>query len=257
MQNWRLLLEDGYFGAENMAVDFALLKEAVHERHIPTLRFFTWKTKALSVGYLQKIPDDVLQRCRRQGVVIVKRPTGGYAVLHDKDLCYSLVVPLNSTVFPSGLTDASLTINRSLLKGLQLLGLPAELTFFENNEQRSSFTCAASSSLNEVTIRGKKIIGSAYVKRKGFLLQQGSITLNFNAESIKEILPGGTGEENLFTSGAVGIEQELGRNISIPEIKEALCKGFTDSLNVHLFPGKLNSNEIVESSKMKEKFVVI
>ncbi|MEW5933385.1 MAG: biotin/lipoate A/B protein ligase family protein, partial [Bacillota bacterium] len=123
---WRLIRDGYHDGATNMAVDEAIMLAHARGEVPPTLRFYGWRPPALSLGYAQKAEREVdLEACRRAGVDVVRRPTGGRAVLHDREVTYSVVI--STALFPGSVVETYRRLSAGLVEGLRLLGLQAEV----------------------------------------------------------------------------------------------------------------------------------
>ena len=181
--DWRLILEGPAAGAWNMATDRALLQAWELEPGRPTLRIYGWAEPTLSVGYAQN-PDRDLDRarCREEGIPIVRRPTGGRALLHDREVTYALVAPVDHPAFGKSLREAYATISRLLIETLAAWGLPREhlkasATALPPRTRNRSPACFAALNHGEITFRGKKLVGSAQRRTHLAFLQHGSIPL--------------------------------------------------------------------------------
>ena len=125
---WRLLDCGPADGFTNMAIDEAILEVHAAEGGLCTLRFYTWSPPALSLGYGQPIESDIdLTQCQALGIDVVRRPTGGRAVLHEHEVTYSVVISADDPRVSSGVLAAYLTISQALIRGLSYLGISAEL----------------------------------------------------------------------------------------------------------------------------------
>lgn len=158
-----------------MAVDAALV-DSVRERGTPALRFYGWVPACLSLGRNQPAAghyDEAL--LADAGIEIVRRPTGGRAVLHDRELTYSVVIP--DRLFDSPRT-AYATINRALANGLARLGVAARSSPADGPVARPSLVpCFVEPAPGELLVDDRKIVGSAQVRIGGVILQHGSIML--------------------------------------------------------------------------------
>jgi lipoyl(octanoyl) transferase len=193
-RGWRLILGAGTddlqaaSGALNMAVDQALL-ESVQEGSRPALRLYLWQPACLSFGRNQLargLYDPA--RARAAGIEIVRRPTGGLAVLHDQELTYSVAAPLRLFGGPRA---AYAAINRALVDGLRTLGVPAALA--PTGPRREPFAAAAepcfyAAATGEVVAHGHKLVGSAQRAERGTLLQHGSILLDGTQADVLRLL---------------------------------------------------------------------
>lgn len=242
MVKWRLLETGAQSGAFNMALDELVLDHAVRGKSVPTVRFFSWQPSCLSLGYMQKADEALLMRCRQLKLDVVRRPTGGLAVLHENDLCYSVVAPLGKGPLPARLQEANLKISSSLCLGLKLLDIPAEVSV--NRElDGEALACCEAASLYEVTVQGMKILGSAQLQREGWLLQHGSLTLDANPDRLAAVLSLNDWQKSRIAEKATGVSQVLGRKVEAAAITAALCTGITRGLGIKAEPGPLTESE--------------
>jgi lipoate-protein ligase A len=168
---WRLILDPPGAAARNMAVDEALLEHV--ER--PVLRLYTWQGPAVSLGYRQKDPA-WLARCVAHGVEVVRRVTGGGAVVHAGDLTYSVVAPHGWPGLPEGLQASYSWIRERLVQGLRDAGVPVEPAAAQAGAPRLEI-CFKGATGFEVEVDGNKLIGSAQRRTPWGFLQHGSIRL--------------------------------------------------------------------------------
>jgi lipoyl(octanoyl) transferase len=176
---WRLLVDAPAGGAWNMAVDEMLLDGVAGGATLPTLRFYQWSPPCLSLGYFQPFEVVDVEGCRAQGVDVVRRPTGGRAILHDREVTYSIALPA-SLLGPDGAVLPSYhRLSLALQNGLRRLGVPATLA--PESAARGSAehgpACFDRPSAHEILLRGRKLVGSAQMRRAGAILQHGSILI--------------------------------------------------------------------------------
>jgi lipoate-protein ligase A len=232
--NWRLLDSGPNIGAYNMAVDEELLARAQAGETTPTLRLYTWHPPAVSIGRFQKIGTAVdVEACRQQGIDIVRRVTGGRAVLHHNELTYSIVARTDDPLFPTNVHGTYKVIAAGLLKGLRNLGIPAEMVSRSSRyaalvkKDSKDPACFSSPSWYEILVHNRKLIGSAQRRLSGAFLQHGSILTDYDpALEAGVIRCGGSGD--VVTS----INRELGRAVSLTEVKQAFIKGFSEALGI-------------------------
>src|SRR5436190_3445677 len=124
---WRLLLDPPAEGVWNMAVDEVLLDGVAAGSAPPTLRFYAWSPACLSLGYFQPFSVVNLEGCRGLGVEVVRRPTGGRAILHDRELTYSVVLPASTLGHDGGVLPSYRRLSVALQDGLRRLGITAML----------------------------------------------------------------------------------------------------------------------------------
>lgn len=234
---WRLIEEAPRSGAENMAIDERLLRDAANGEAVPALRFYTWDPPAVSLGRFQDEESAVDARaCRRLGIDIVRRITGGRAVLHHHELTYSIVARTDHPVFPNALLGTYKVIAEGLLAGLGNLGIRAEMVSRScRNAERvrkraGEPACFASPSWYEILAGGKKIIGSAQRRIPGAFLQHGSILIGRDPSLEVSVIPGGSGE--CVTS----IGEVLGRAVAVADVRAAFVRGFSEALRIGFVP---------------------
>src|SRR5207237_4047279 len=124
---WRLLVDSAAPGAWNMAVDEVLLDGVVAGATPPTLRFYQWRPACLSLGYFQAFEVVDLEGCQALGVDIVRRPTGGRAILHDREITYSVALPASILGPDGGVLPSYYRLSIALQDGLLRLGVPVAL----------------------------------------------------------------------------------------------------------------------------------
>lgn len=269
MKVWRLIRSGHLSGAMNMAIDEAIM-HSVAQGGQPTLRFYGWEPPAISIGYFQDAEKEVdFAACKSVGVDVVRRPTGGRAVLHDVEVTYSLAICEENPIIPKGITESYRKISEGMVLGLRRLGLDTQVTASPRTRSvaRSSSparpspaargalsgACFDAPSWYEVTAGGKKIVGSAQVRRMGVLLQHGSILLDLDAAKLFTCLRFASDEERRrameqFLEKATSVWAALGRPVSFLETSEAVLWGLSEALGVEIREGELTpaENEMAE-----------
>lgn len=255
MEKWRFIVTEPMSPAMNMAVDEAILQLHGEGKVPPTVRFYTWDPATLSIGYFQKAVKEInLEEVHRQGLGFVRRPTGGRAVLHDKELTYSVIVSEEHPKMPSSVTEAYKIISMGLLHGFQNLGLSAEMVSLASEEEKEKYTspgssaCFDSPSWYELVVEGKKVAGSAQTRQKGVILQHGSILLDMDVELLFSLLnfPSERVKQRMmesFRQKAVTINEVSTRPIGLQEAIEAFGRGFASGLDVELVASDLAAEE--------------
>jgi len=215
-----------------MAADEYLFHLAEERPPLTFLRFYRWIRPTVSLGYYQDAGRVVdADFCAEHGIDIVRRPTGGKLVLHDREVTYS-IASSDSEVFTETLRGSYRMISRALLRGLELMGVKASMA--ETSPQayvKGDMPCFAHPARDEVEAGGKKIIGSAQKRTGGVFLQHGSIPL----ESNRELLAGAAGPAGEGPSRGVGmtsIMEELGRPVEFDQAVEFFVQGFLDVFGV-------------------------
>ncbi len=179
----KVIIDGPLTGRENMAKDQALL--AAGE---PVLRFYQWHPPCVSIGYFQNPERDIdLDYLKTAGIDLVRRPTGGRAVLHEDELTYALILP--EILLPSGVVQSYRLVAGIFVEALGELGLVCDMKGPEGRPDRSA-GCFSTASAYEICCRGKKIMGSAQVRRNGVVLQHGSLLLSVDYEHQARCLKG-------------------------------------------------------------------
>ena len=250
MALWRLLKLETYSAFMNMAIDEAIMKARIENCVQNTLRFYCWKPSAVSIGRFQNVEKEVqLDNCRKHGVDVVRRITGGGTVYHDAEdeTTYS-VVANKEELEALDITAVYAKIYAGLAEALEILGLRAD--FDKGNVK----TCP------NLVVSGKKISGSAQSHKKGVVLQHGTLLVDVKLEKMFTFLRVPWARTCMEIVGVAkrkitSVKKELGRNVSVEEVEEALVKGFQKALNIKLVEGKLTLYERELSEELcKEKY---
>lgn len=232
-------------GAQNMAIDHALL-ESVQQHPRAVLRFYRWQPACLSFGRNQPARglynDEV---ARELGVDIVRRPTGGMAVLHDNELTYAVVAPVDLLGGPRA---SYYKINSALVKGLQALGVPAQLAAAgERSAFGSVHPCFAEPAAGEVVANGQKLVGSAQRCEKRALLQHGSILLDGSQDIVARI----AAVPFDLSGRATTVHTLLGVAPACAELTNALAAGFEDICNLPVARSVLSDETAKRASELE------
>ncbi len=232
--------------ALNMAIDEAILTHYLTQQVPPTLRVFRWTQTAITLGRFQNVEREIEQeRCQRQGVALVRRPTGGRAVYHRDEFTYSLVIGKRENV-PSGVVAAYAYLAQGLQAALQYLGIPSELSE-EHVSKNPSAACFASSTQADLTANGYKIIGSAQVWKDDGLLQQGSLPLDDHAAEFFSFLrfPSETARAEalaLYQTKTTPLHT-FDPHITREQVATAFATGFSNALQTQFVDEKLSQSE--------------
>lgn len=259
---WRFLYTPSKNAFFNMATDEVLTHLCQNENRIPTLRLYTWSPPAVSLGYFQKIESTVdMDECRKSGIDVVRRPTGGRAILHQDELTYSVCG--SSENFPELGATISQTYERislALLGALRILGIKGEWvkSFLRQRKEKISEPCFVSSSKYEITVDNKKLIGSAQRRFGKVFLQHGSIPLKRNERSLAHFLPQRKSVDaidNLLTTRSTTVEELLNRKVEIESIIEAVKSGFKEYFEIEFIEENLTGDELDRIRKLiSEKY---
>lgn len=266
MQTWRWIRSGACSPALNMAIDEAMLLSHAEGKTPPTIRFYGWNPPTLSIGFFQKAAKEVeLAKLAEAGVGFVRRPTGGRAVLHDRELTYSIVVSEAYPGIPSSVTEAYRVLSEGLLRGFRRLGLDARMEDAPAPADPGSAACFDSLSWYELTIEGRKVAGSAQMRQKGVLLQHGSILLEADTDKLFSLLAFDSVErrermKRAFAKKAAAINALLreayGRPpIGLAEAEHSFRAGFAEGLGIRLEEGELTEEERETSERLaREKY---
>ncbi len=232
-----------------MAVDEAISR-AIAEGHVPpTLRFYAWAPPCVSLGRNQPIAGIDLARIAARGYHVVRRPTGGRAILHTDELTYSLIASPEHPLMAGYVLDSYLRISHGLVAGLRRLGIEAEEAPGTNRAGPDvSAACFEVPSAYEIVAGGRKILGSAQARRAKSVLQHGSLPLTGDLTRVVDCLafPDEAARAALRASlagHAVTAEALTGRAISYEETVEALSVGMVEALGIELIPAELTDQE--------------
>lgn len=264
-----------------MAVDEAILEAAGCGESPPTLRLYAWEPPCLSLGHAQPISDVDLSALRLHGWDVVRRPTGGRAILHADELTYSVCGPQDEPRLMGGVLESYRALSEALLSALHALNIPAEahekplsavpLTDASNHplaqrapernalmaeNGRENPVCFEVPSNYEITVGGKKLIGSAQARRKEGVLQHGSLPLYGDLKRIVQALafPDEAARQaaaQRLIQRAITAEAILGRPLAWQEAAEAFVAAFERELNLILLPGELTSSEISRARELE------
>lgn len=260
MSMWRYLPFELHSGAENMATDEAmLLTLAKHPASPPILRFYGWNPPTLSLGYAQRFAKEVeVTACRENGIEIVRRPTGGRAILHQYELTYSVVAPEEDEHVLGTIMESYLKISKALLHGFRDLGIAAEMAEGALDSAASA-ACFDAPSWYELVVGGRKLVGSAQVRKDGVLLQHGSIILHFDTELLFKVLKFSSEEvraqqRQAFQAKACALDEVAPRPITRAELERSLCQGFEAVMGIELARSELSPEEKTLAAELQLKY---
>ncbi len=253
LASWRLLTTGVADGATNMAMDEAILRAVAAELVPPTLRLYAWEPPCLSLGQAQSCGEVDWEACAARGYTVVRRPTGGRAILHTDELTYSVTAREDEPRVQGGIVESYRRLSEGLIEGLRLMGVPgieAHHPEQSANNTAQGPVCFEVPSTYEVTVAGKKLVGSAQVRREGVMLQHGTLPLTGDITRICDVLTAHP-DPLRVRARASTVEGVLGRTVSFDEAAEAIAGGFTSVLNVELRPGELSSLERAWADELK------
>jgi lipoate-protein ligase A len=213
---WRLLLTEPQTGAENMALDEALMARARRSGE-NVLRVYSWSEPTLSLGRHQRARDVYLPALAREhGVAIVRRMTGGRALLHHREVTYSVTAPATGD---GSLHRSYSAINEMLVAGLARLGVRVSPALpVARMPVPASAPCFEQPATGELVVNGRKLVGSAQVREDGALLQHGSILIEDDQTLIGCLAAYPVGA----VAPAATLHDAMGRIPAVPEVASAL-----------------------------------
>lgn len=219
----QVLREGDLDGQTNMLRDEALIPPCAEDGE-PRLRLYGWSTPTLSLGYAQN-SGRFEEICREQGVDLVRRPTGGRAVLHQHEVTYAFAIRMVD--LPGDVRSTYRVIAGALMDALRALGVPAEMAE-EPGEMSGDANCFAEPSWYEIESGGRKLVGSAQLRRQGVILQHGALPLMLDYDLWARIFA--PLESAPYAQGmrrrAIGLSDASGREMSRAEVREALKTAF-------------------------------
>jgi lipoate-protein ligase A len=230
MTPWKLLLDEApRRGAENMAADEALLRDAEEGREArPVLRLYGWSPPCLSLGYHQD-PDLAADAsfCRRNGIDVVRRPTGGLAVLHHDEVTYAVASPFDAEPFRGlDLNGTYSVLAGALAGGLESLGLPVLLSRRETRAlPTSTAPCFQVPTANEILVHGRKVVGSAQRRGRRAFLQHGAVPLSLDYDLLLSATGRAGADPAPYRAAFAGLRDFL-PGLTQEALRNALLEGF-------------------------------
>jgi lipoate-protein ligase A len=254
-------------GAFNMRFDENLALSLRRGTGHPTVRVFGWNPYCISLGYNQKEQDIDSEKCQREGIDVVRRPTGGRAILHAEELTYSVVMFANGR----NVLETYNEISRALVRGLKLLGAEVELTKSQPNFQKlyrepSSIPCFSSSARYEIEYKGRKLVGSAQRRFDDVVLQHGSVlTGDFHQRLVEFINPqiynrSAQGNSPLkveeikkdLSNHTITLSDILQREITFDELADCIRRGFELEWNVEFTQSEASESRSILKNNLME-----
>ncbi|CAM3800655.1 biotin/lipoate A/B protein ligase family protein [Alkalicoccus chagannorensis] len=250
----------------NMAMDEKLMEWHRNGEIPPVVRFYEWAPASLSLGYFQRIHRDIdLEAVKRHQAGLVRRPTGGRAVLHEDELTYSVIVEESYPGIPQGVTEAYRVLSEGLLKGFRSLGLDADFSIPRTEEEKEalknprSAVCFDAPSWYEMVVEGRKIAGSAQTRQKGVVLQHGSLIRTIDADKLFDMFqfPDQRVRDRMqqgFYKKATPLGDLMEELADMETMKAHFRRGFEEALGVSLktwTPDKKQEEEVLQLAEEK------
>lgn len=247
MNRWFFIDTGKSSGEFNMDYDLALVERARNEQS-SFIRFYQWQPYAISLGYHQKIDSIDFEACRKDSIDVVRRPTGGRAILHSEEFTYSVVTP-STNLSPH---EFYFKINLALIEGFYLYDKrlekieleKAQIDFKNFYKSSKSIPCFSSSARNEIKFENKKLVGSAQRIINNIILQHGSIMISDYHKKIVNYLKLNEEEKKILSEElnikTISLQEILNEEINLERLKLSLLKGFEK-----IFEIKLIENEVI------------
>ncbi len=277
MKQWRFIFTGASDAFFNMALDEAFLQSCQSEQAIPTLRLYLWEPPGISIGYFQDTENTVdLSKCKKNNIDVVRRITGGRAVLHENEMTYSVCASVKE--YPElgeNINETYQKISFALLESLKSLGVFGEWVKPKRERINSSAStnspqitensyflkpCFVSNSRYEVTVEGKKLIGSAQRRFPDSFIQHGSVPLGKGKISLPEFLNEENNRDKMkeeLENKSTNLERILRRKVEYEEVISALKKGFSKFFDAEMVEKELTQKENQTAQVLrKEKYAI-
>ncbi len=247
-----------------MAADESILEHIGRGVTQPTLRLYAWQPACLSLGHAQPFADIDVQRLAARGWEMVRRPTGGRAILHTDELTYSVIGPADDPRLAGSVLESYNRLACALLQAVRSLGLDARsnpLSLELPGTAKHGATnpvCFEVPSAYEITADGRKLIGSAQARRKDGVLQHGSLPLVGDLTRITEALvfPDEAARQmaaDRLLARATTVESVLGRVVSWEEAAQAFVRAFESELGLHFDSAELSASEARRAAELVDQ----
>ncbi len=240
-KTWRVILDVPRTGTYNMALDYAMMKSIANDNSLPTIRIYRWSQPVVTIGYFQIINEEVdEQSCLNDGVSVIRRITGGGAVLHDAELTYSIALPIKSRITKGSIIDSFKDICLPVIETLRSMSISAEFK-----------------PVNDITVSGRKISGSAQTRKDGILLQHGTILLDIEGEKMLRYLK--TAREKLLGGPYLTCMREFIGDYArteafMDEFSREIIASFEKSWGIETIPMSFTQYEQQQAQLLEKEF---
>jgi lipoate-protein ligase A len=233
-----------------MAIDEAVFNACKRGQTPPTFRLYGWHPPAVSIGYGQRLDEELdVDRCRMYGIDIVRRHTGGRAVLHDEEITYALAVPEGHPAIGPSSYDTYRRISEALIRALRDMEIPAQLVARTPPQgDAPDGACFSHAARYEIAVHGRKLAGSAQRRSGGFVLQHGTLLLGPGHKRLPLLLPHHQHERRRrmmedLNERTVSAAELLGRRIPFHDMAARIPPAVTVHLGIALEAGALSPQE--------------
>lgn len=245
--------------ATNMAIDESLLNWHSEGLIPPILRLYGWERPSLSVGQFQKAEKSIdFEGIKKHQCEFVRRLTGGSAVLHDDEITYSIIVSEDHPNIPQSIQQAYYILSKGVLEGYRNLGINADYAIPEREAMKDkTAVCFEKTAIYEMIVDGKKISGNAQTRKKGVLLQHGSIPMTMDENMLFDLFKfkserGRERQRENFSKKAVSIEQITNKTHTYDMLKDAFLEGFKTGLDIKVKPFELTESQWTEVHELAD-----
>ena len=213
-------------GKINMETDSEILESAIkNKEREPIIRFYGWSPKCVSLGRNQTFDHININYCSKNKIDIVKRVTGGRGLLHDDEVTYSFICPIDFLQAGESVIKSYKEISSAIIEGFKNIDITLEIG--NSKKRNASFDyCMLLSTGADLSYNGKKLIGSAQYRKNNYILQHGSILFSYNQELIEKIFNEKTSSETIISIN------EINQRLKRQDIIEAMKKGFKDYFSI-------------------------
>jgi lipoate-protein ligase A len=262
-ETWRLLGPEATTGDYSLALHEALLLSQAAGEAPPTLRLYTWAERCVTIGCGQSITDIDLEYCTAAGLPVLRRLSGGTAVLHEpSQLAFMMVLPSAHPLVRGDVVESYAPVSRALLRALGHLGIPAEA--LPPHAARAlpadplgRAACFGALAPYEIVWRGRKLIGHAQVRRRSAVLLGGTLLLDFDPVALARVLrvtqPAERARLQAYLAQHIASAREAaGRPVGFDEAFAAFSKAWQEEFGVRLEPGRLSTVEQRWTAELRE-----
>lgn len=252
---WRFIDTGPCSAAYNMALDEAIATAVRKDLSPPVLRIYGWDKTSVSIGVFQKTGDIDFDYCKKKNIPIVRRPTGGRAILHKDEITYSFSAKTLNGIFSKGLFDSYKKICSALSHAITKIGLVPQPKLCKKNLKQHVQTirnplCFHSISHGEIMINGNKIVGSAQKRWPDGMLQQGSIPLLIDNSEMLRIFR--LSDSQLKQKTINGLKEIL-PELHYIDLKNAIYSAFENIFNIQFIISLPSQEEISFAKELEEK----
>jgi lipoate-protein ligase A len=261
MNEWVFLDHGRASGAENMAIDEFILSGCEGKISTPVLRLYQFDPPAVTIGYHQELENILDTKALKESPVdVVRRITGGRALLHQGELTYSLAAPLDYVSLGTGRRETYLKISEVLSGALVGLGLDVSISDGHSFSPGSDFTspCLGATSRDELNIDGRKLVASSQRRTGKAFIQHGSLLLTMDSVRIVDYLKGGWESLNSRTTC---LSREIGYLPDVRALKNSIKSAFKERFDVDWIPLEFSEEQRMEISlgikRKREEFTYL